>query len=84
MEQHFETDMQIFAGRALEVPALFIAGRNDWGVHQVPGAFEIMQETACRRLHGPCLIEGAGHWVQQEMPQQVIARIIECLRADAP
>lgn len=84
MEQHFEADMQIFAGRALEVPALFIAGRKDWGVHQVPGAFEIMQETACPRLHGPCLIEGAGHWVQQEMPQQVIARIIEFLRAEAP
>jgi pimeloyl-ACP methyl ester carboxylesterase len=30
-----------------------------------------MQTSACTRMIGCHLIEGAGHWVQQEQPQQV-------------
>jgi pimeloyl-ACP methyl ester carboxylesterase len=54
------------AGRSIEVPAAFIAGRSDWGVHQKPGDFERMRSHVFRRLTGCHLIEGAGHWVQQE------------------
>ena len=33
-------DMALFAGRRIEVPAVFVAGASDWGVYQAPGAFE--------------------------------------------
>jgi pimeloyl-ACP methyl ester carboxylesterase len=63
-------ELQLFAGRRIEVPAIFIAGASDWGVYQVPGSLERMQAT-CPDLRGIHLVEGAGHWVQQEQPEQV-------------
>lgn len=65
--------MQSFAGRAITVKTLFIAGAADWGVYQAPGAFERMQRTACADFRGAHLIAGAGHWVQQEQPEAVVA-----------
>src|SRR5437763_9135475 len=41
------TELQLFAGRTLDVPAIFIAGSSDWGIYQRPGAIERMQESAC-------------------------------------
>jgi pimeloyl-ACP methyl ester carboxylesterase len=61
-------DLRLFAGRQIEVPAAFIAGAADWGVFQSPGAFEAMQTRGCAEFRGVTLIEGAGHWVQQEQP----------------
>lgn len=67
-----KSDLQTFSGRGIDVPSLFIAGRSDWGVYQFPGAFETMQESACTNMVGCHLVEGAGHWVQQEQPGQVV------------
>jgi pimeloyl-ACP methyl ester carboxylesterase len=61
-------DLRLFAGRQIEVPATFIAGAADWGVFQSPGVFEAMQARACADFRGATLIDGAGHWVQQEQP----------------
>jgi pimeloyl-ACP methyl ester carboxylesterase len=72
----FVPELQLMAGRTIDVPSLFLAGRQDWGVYQVPGAFERMQATACTRMAGCHLIEGAGHWVQQEQPEQVAEHLI--------
>jgi pimeloyl-ACP methyl ester carboxylesterase len=72
-------DLQVFAGRAIEVPAAFIAGRSDWGVHQKPGDFERMQSGACVRLEAVHLIEGAGHWVQQEQAETVARLLVDFL-----
>ncbi|MGH7100337.1 MAG: alpha/beta fold hydrolase, partial [Stellaceae bacterium] len=38
----FNGELELFSGRAIEVPAIFISGRSDWGVYQRPGAFERM------------------------------------------
>jgi pimeloyl-ACP methyl ester carboxylesterase len=35
-----------------------------------------MQKTSCTRLRGVYLVEGAGHWVQQEQAEQV-SRLLE-------
>ncbi|HEY1426013.1 MAG TPA: alpha/beta hydrolase [Caulobacteraceae bacterium] len=72
-------DLRLFAGRRIEVPAIFIAGAADWGVHQSPGAFEAMQTRACDDFRGAKLIEGAGHWVQQEQPEQVVDALLRFL-----
>ena len=73
-------DLRCFAGRRIEVPALFIAGLADWGVHQSPGAFDALDKH-CADLRGRHLIAGAGHWVQQEQPEAVVARLLEFLGA---
>jgi pimeloyl-ACP methyl ester carboxylesterase len=65
-------ELDLFAGRTLDVPSLFIAGRSDWGVYQVPGTFERMQHSACTKMQGAHLIGGAGHWVQQERPRETL------------
>ncbi|HEY4253961.1 MAG TPA: alpha/beta hydrolase [Roseomonas sp.] len=72
-------DLQVFAGRAIEVPAAFIAGSSDWGIHQKAGDFERMQSGACARLEGVHLIDGAGHWVQQEQAEPVARLLTEFL-----
>jgi len=64
-------DLQVFSGRTIDVPSCFIAGASDWGVYQKPGEFERMRSSACTRMLGCHLVEGAGHWVQQEQPQRV-------------
>ena len=71
-------DLEVFAGRTVDTPALFIAGSSDWGMHQVPGALAAMR-AACPRMGPPVVIEGAGHWVQQEQPERTAAALLELL-----
>ena len=75
----YAAELQTFSGRTIDVPSLFIAGKSDWGVYQRPGAFETMQKTACTRLVGAHLVDGAGHWVQQEQPEQVSKLLLQFL-----
>jgi pimeloyl-ACP methyl ester carboxylesterase len=76
-------EMRTFAGRTIDVPACFIGGKSDWGTYQTPGAFEAMQTKACTQWRGAHLVEGAGHWVQQEQPEAVARLLIEFLKATA-
>ena len=70
-------DLQLFAGRTIDVPACFIAGRSDWGARQSPGALEAMQASACTQMRGCHWVDGAGHWVQQEQPAEVVRRLLQ-------
>ena len=72
-------DKSLFAGRSIDVPACFIAGTSDWGIHQVPGVLENMQITACSDFRGLHLLDGAGHWVQQEQPNAVVEYLLAFL-----
>src|SRR5271155_5252659 len=38
-----QTDMELFAGRKLEVPSMFIGGERDWGIYQTAGALAGME-----------------------------------------
>jgi pimeloyl-ACP methyl ester carboxylesterase len=68
-------ELVLFAGRRIEVPALFLAGASDWGIHQFPGALARMQVEGCADFRGVHLVSGAGHWVQQEQAKRVVARL---------
>jgi len=69
-------ELQVFSGRTIDIPSMFIAGRSDWGVYQVPGNFEQMQGGVCTHMAGCHLLDGAGHWVQQEQAEQVNALLL--------
>lgn len=77
----FIKEQQIFAGRRIDVPSMFVAGKSDWGTYQTPGALEKMEATACSDYRGTHLIDGAGHWVQQEQPEQVSALLLDFLKS---
>jgi pimeloyl-ACP methyl ester carboxylesterase len=76
-------ELQLYSGRTIDVPSLFIGGKSDWGVYQQPGDFEKMQKTACTRMFGAHLLEGAGHWVQQEQSEQVSELLLQFLHQKA-
>ncbi len=68
---HFAGQLRLFSGLTIDVPAMFVAGRQDWGIYQKPGDIERMQTSVCTDFRGCHLIEGAGHWVQQEQAEAV-------------
>lgn len=76
----YTPEQTLFAGRTVDVPSLFIGGKSDWGVYQTPGAVEKMQNTGCTRFQGVHLLEGAGHWVQQEQSQALNELLLAFLR----
>lgn len=71
-------DVDIFAGKRMEVPLLFIAGMKDWLPYQVPGSIKLMRK-ACDKFWGEIWIAGAGHWVQQEQPERVVRAVLDFL-----
>jgi pimeloyl-ACP methyl ester carboxylesterase len=71
------TELETFSGRTIDVPACFIAGKSDWGVYQFPGALERMETTASTKWRGAHLVAGAGHWVQQEQPEEVSRLLLQ-------
>jgi len=80
------TDATVFAqlgqqwgGKTIDVPSAFIAGASDWGVYQMPGAYEAMQTKACSQMRLCQLIPHAGHWVQQERATEVNALLLSFL-----
>lgn len=74
--------LQAHTGRSIDVPCCFIAGSSDWGPHQSPGALETMAASACTQFRGTHLIEGAGHWVQQEQPAAVNELLLRFLERE--
>ena len=76
----YRTELQTFSGRTIDVPSVFIAGASDWGVYQRPGNLERMRKTVCTRMLGVHLVDGAGHWVQQEQPEEVNSLLVRFLR----
>ena len=48
-----------------------------------PATSSSMQNTACTRMLGCHLVDGAGHWVQQEQPEAVSRLLVRFLQAHA-
>jgi pimeloyl-ACP methyl ester carboxylesterase len=81
-DPHAVARLRAFSGRSIDVPCCFIAGKSDWGTYQSPGALEAMTSSACTRFRGIHIIDGAGHWVQQEQPAAVNKLLIEFLECE--
>jgi pimeloyl-ACP methyl ester carboxylesterase len=73
-------DLTAFRGRAIEVPALFVGGSKDgptiWGAPSI----ERFPQTL-PRLHRSVILDGCGHWTQQERPEEVNAALLDFLAA---
>jgi pimeloyl-ACP methyl ester carboxylesterase len=68
-------------GAIIQQPALFIAGTRD-GVIRGPigaGTVEKLPQIV-PNLKRALLIDGAGHWIQQERPVEVNAALLEFLK----
>lgn len=81
VEPPLPRQFELFAGRRIDVPACFIAGKSDWGIHQRPGSLDNMRDKGCAQFRGMHLLEGAGHWVQQEQPEAVAGLLREFFAA---
>lgn len=66
-------------GAKILQPTIFVAGALD-GVLQMASAEYNALETNCPKLVGKHVIEGVGHWTQQEGPEQVNALLIDFLK----
>jgi pimeloyl-ACP methyl ester carboxylesterase len=76
----YAAELQILSGRTIDVPACFIAGATDWVPYFRPGTLETMETSASTQWRGTHFLEGAGHWVQQEKPDEVSQLILQFLR----
>ncbi|MEO1082307.1 MAG: alpha/beta fold hydrolase [Pseudomonadota bacterium] len=72
---------ELYSGKTIDQPSLYISGACDWGTYQSPGEFERMQNSACTDMRGAHFIDGAGHWVQQEKPEDVSRRLVAFLES---
>ncbi|EDO01057.1 hypothetical protein SS1G_03531 [Sclerotinia sclerotiorum 1980 UF-70] len=78
-DPYWMKDTELFAGRKIDVPLLFISGEKDWGMFQEPGVLEKMEDV-CLKFRGVKVLEGAGHWVQQERAEEVAGIMERFLR----
>lgn len=69
-------ELRLFSGKTIDVPSFFIGGKSDWGTYSAPGALDLMRTKAATRMSGVELIDGAGHWIQQEQPDRLGALLL--------
>lgn len=77
-------ELRLFSGRTIDVPSLFIGGKSDWAHYVSPGALDLMKTKAATRMSDIQLIDGAGHWIQQEQPARLSALLIDFAKRRAP
>jgi pimeloyl-ACP methyl ester carboxylesterase len=67
-------------GAQIRQPSLFIAGSNDGVITGLIGAKQVKEmERILPNLKQKLILDGAGHWVQQERPGEVNAALIAFL-----
>jgi pimeloyl-ACP methyl ester carboxylesterase len=76
MDRNWETTPEL-AGAMITVPCLFIGGTAD------PVLIFTRADRAAEVISGPyrqVMLDGAGHWLQQERPDEVDATLLEFLK----
>lgn len=80
------SDVQTWSGAKIGVPTVFVSGRKDWGTFQEPGAVEAMETGKSVQqgmYRGTVLVDGAGHWVNQEQPERCAQEILKLVNETA-
>ena len=68
-------------GAKIHQPSIFIAGANDSVVTGILGGKRVTEmDRVLPNLKRKLIIEGAGHWIQQERPDEVNAALVEFLK----
>ena len=68
-------------GAQIHQPSLFVAGSQDSVITGLIGAKRVTElERVLPNLRHKLIIDGAGHWVQQERPDEVNAALINFLK----
>ena len=78
-----DAELELFSGRTIDVPSIFIAGKSDWGTY---AASRQLRANATERLHAHArlpYVDGAGHWVQQEQAERVSEILVDFLARGA-
>ena len=79
VDQDYE-DLAAFAGRPITIPSLFVGGSKDgptiWGAD----AIRRFPETLPKLFRSE-IVEGAGHWIQQERPEETNQHLLDFLAA---
>jgi pimeloyl-ACP methyl ester carboxylesterase len=69
-----------FTGAVVTIPALYMAGDRDF-VAAVFSEFIPKQSALVPKLRPPIMLQGCGHWTEQERAPEVSAAMIEFLRS---
>ena len=69
-----------FFGAAIRQPSLYLGGEYDIVGGNTPDALDALPKSL-PNLHGLQMFSGAGHWLQQERPQEVNDALLGFLRA---
>ncbi|SOD63974.1 Pimeloyl-ACP methyl ester carboxylesterase [Streptomyces zhaozhouensis] len=69
MDRDWE-DLAAWEGEPLRQPTLFVAGAEDASLRWLAEAVDAFEQTL-PALTGRHLLDGCGHWVQQERPEEV-------------
>ncbi|OQE19602.1 hypothetical protein PENSTE_c015G09604 [Penicillium steckii] len=78
----YTRDYDLFAGKKIEPPCAFVSGKQDWGIYQEPGALDKMTSGAvCFDFRLLRLLDGVGHWIPQESPDEVVRTIVDLTRS---
>lgn len=71
-----------FKDKTIDQPALFIGGSRDLVLKMIPGVDVVAaMKGHLTNLQGSHVLEGCGHWTQQEQPEEVNALLLPWLRA---
>lgn len=73
-------DLAAFRQRPIEIPALFVGGSKDGPTLWSGPAIERFPQTL-PKLHKSVILEGSGHWIQQERSEETNALLLDFLAA---
>jgi pimeloyl-ACP methyl ester carboxylesterase len=71
-------ELQLWAGKKVEVPSLFLGGDKDWSLYQLPGALEGLGKSNAK-FYGVKIIHNCGHYPHQERPEEMAAVALDFL-----
>jgi pimeloyl-ACP methyl ester carboxylesterase len=83
--RNFDRNWELLApwrNAPVTVPALFIAGKEDGVIRMAGGALAAMPRTV-PNLRDTILLDGCGHWTQQERPAEVNRALLDFLAVEA-